>query len=92
MINQKIKTQIFKYNVESHKINKNNLNRMTHNKIQKILKKRYSKNMYSNIYNNQNYNFNKESHINLRNTSSNIKSPDNKQNKKNSISGFSGKK
>ena len=98
IFNQKIKSQLFKYNVESHKINKNNLNKMTHNKIQKILKKRYSKNIYNNIYNNQNYNFNykfnynKESHINLKNTSSNKKSPENKQIKKNSISGLSNKK
>ena len=89
MLNQKIKSQIFKYNVESHKINKNNLNKMTHNKIQKILKNRYTKNSYNFLYDN---NFNKESHINIRNTSSNIKSTDNKQNKKNSLSGLTGKK
>ena len=96
IFNQKIKSQIFKYNVESHKINKNNINKMTHSKIQKILKKRYSKNIYNNLYNNQNYNFNynlnRESNINLRNTSSNIKSPENRQNKKNSVSGLSNKK
>ena len=94
LINQKINSQLFKYNVESHKINKNNMNKMNQNKIQKILKKRYSKNIYNNIYNNNNYNFNynKESNANLRNTSSNLKSPDNRQNKKNSISGLSGKK
>ena len=94
LFNQKIKSQIFKYNIESHKINKNNINKMTQNKIQKILKKKYSKNMYNNIYNspNCNYIYNKDSHINLRNTSSNIKSPENKQYKKNSISGFSGTK
>ena len=93
LINQKIKSQIFKYNVESNKINKNNLNRMSHNKIQKILKKRYSKNTYNNIYNNNyNFNYNKESNLNLRNISSNLKSPDNRQNKKKSISRLSGKK
>ena len=92
ILNQKLKSKIFKYNVESNKINKNKLNKMTQNKIQKILKKRYSKNAYYNVYNNQNYNNNKESQIFLRNTSSNIKSPDNKTNKKNSISGLTGKK
>ena len=93
ILSQKIKSQIFKYNVQSHKINKNNINKIAGNKIQKMLKKKYSKNTYyNNFYNNHNYNFNKESHIFLRNTSSNIKSPDNKINKKNSISGLSGKK
>ena len=93
ILSQKVKSQIFKYNVQSHKINKNNINKIARNKIQKILKKKYSKNTYyNNFYNNHNYNFNKESHIFLRNTSSNIKSPDNKTNKKNSISGLSGKK
>ena len=89
ILNQKIKTQIFKYNIESNKINKNNIKKMTHNKFQKILKKKYTKNTYyNNIYNNINL---KESHIFTKNLSSNIKSPDSKSNKKNSITGFSGR-
>ncbi len=89
MLGQKIKSQLFKYNIESNKMNRNNIKKMTHNKIQKIFKKRYSKNTYyNNFYNNHNY---KENHIFLKNISSNIKSPDNKSNKKNSITGLSGK-
>ena len=91
---QKIKSQIFKYNVESHKINKNNINKLSQNKIQKIFKKTYTKNTYSNIYNNTNLNYNynnKESYTNIRN-SSNVKSPEHKLFKKNSISGLSTKK
>ena len=94
IISQKIKSQIFKYNIESYKINKNRLHKISHEKIQKILKNRYSKNTYNNIYNN-NYpysNFSKDSRINIRNLSSNIKSTDTRRTKKTNISGFSDKK
>ena len=94
IMTQRINSQIFKYNVESHKINKNNKNKNSQNKMQKIFKKNYSKNSYNYIYssNNLNYNYNKESQLNMKNTCSNIKSPNYRLNKKNSISGLSNKK
>ena len=94
-ISEKIKSQIFKYNIEAYKINKNRNNKISHEKIQKILKNKYSKNTFSSIYNNNNYpyfNFSKDSKTNIRNISSNIKSTENRRPKKINISGFSDKK
>ena len=94
IINQKIKSQLFKYNIESYKINKNHIHKISHEKIQKILKNRYSKNVLTHLYN-SNYpysNFSKDSRTNIRNISSNIKSTENRCSKKTSISGFSEKK
>ena len=93
-INEKIKSQIFKYNIEAYKINKNRLNKISHEKIQKILKNRYSKNSFNNLCNN-NYpynNFSKDSKTNIRNISTNIKSTENRRPKKINISGFTEKK
>ena len=86
IMTQRMNSQIFKYNIESHKINKNNKNKNSQNKMQKIFKKNYSKNSYNYIYNsnNLNSNCNKESQINIKNTCSNIKSPNYRLNKKNS--------
>ena len=94
IMTQRMNSQIFKYNIESHKINKNNKNKNSLNKMQKIFKKNYSKNSYNYIYssNNLNSNYNKESQLNMKNTCSNIKSPNYRLNKKNSISGLSNKK
>ena len=94
IMTQRMNSQIFKYNVESHKINKNIKNKNSQNKMQKIFKKNNSKNSYNYIYssNNLNSNYNKDSQLNMKNTCSNIKSPNYKLNKKNSISGLSSKK
>ena len=75
IMTQRMNSQIFKYNIESHKINKNNKNKNSQNKMQKIFKKNYSKNSYNYIYssNNLNSNYNKESQLNMKNTCSNIK-------------------
>ena len=91
IVNQKLKSQLLKYKIESNRITRNKIKKMTHNKMQKILKKRYSKNGCYNNSNNNNYNYNKESQIFLRNASSSIKSPDYKNNNKHIILGLSGK-
>ena len=93
-ISEKIKSQIFKYNIEAYKINKNRRNKISYEKIQKILKNRYSKNTFNNLYNNNYpyYNFSKESKTNIRNISTNVKSTENRRPKKINISGFSERK
>ena len=90
LISQNIKSQISKYNIESYKINKNRLTKLSHEKIHKMLKSRYSKNTYNSIYNLNYpyYNLSKDSKTNIRNISSNIKSTENRY-KKTNISGFS---
>ena len=89
MLIQKLKSLLFKYNIESNRIKKTTINRISQNKMQKLLKRKYSKNGYSNI--SQNPDFNRENKINLKNASSNIKSPDNKTVRRCSNLGLSGK-
>ena len=93
-INGKIKSQLFKYNIEAYKINKNRLNKISHEKIQKILKNRHSKNTFNNLYNSNYpyYNFSKDSKTNIRNISSNRKSTENRRPKRINISEFSERK
>ena len=91
---QKIKSKIIKYNIESYKINTNRLKKISREKIEKILKNRYTKNSFNSLYNINYpyYNFSKDSVSNVRNISSNIKSTENRKSKKAIFSGYSEKK
>ena len=93
VINQKIKSKIIKYNIESFKINTNRLHKISREKIQNIIKNRYTKNTFNTYHSNYPYyNFSKDSVTNIRNVSSNIKSTENRKFKKTCCSGFSEKK
>ena len=91
---QKIKSKIIKYNIESYKINTNRLKKISREKIEKILKNRYTKNSFNSLYNINYpyYNFSKDSMSNVRNISSNIKSTENRKSKRENFSGYSEKK